>query len=135
MFQQLKVAALKCDTHYWERQGKKTTPSGHNRQSASSSAPEKSGSNLTTSSDAAMTSCTNPGIGADGKLTQEEWECRCLKGLCYYCGITIDSPAPNCCNSQHPKPPVVGRTTFTITGEPEATIEEVVEGPPTESEN
>src|SRR5882724_6720176 len=35
-FQQLKVATLKCDTHYWECQGEKTTPSGWNRQSASS---------------------------------------------------------------------------------------------------
>jgi len=51
-FQQLKVTALKCDTHYWECQGKKTTPSGHNRQSASSSAPTKLGNNLTASSDA-----------------------------------------------------------------------------------
>ena len=82
-----------------------------------------------------MTSRTNPGIGADGKLTQEEQEhCR-LKGLCYYCSITIDSPAPDCRNSRHPKPAAVGCATFTVTGEPEATIEEVVEGPPTESEN
>src|SRR5882724_4576762 len=104
MFQQLKVAALKCDTHCWERQGEKATPSGRNRQAASSSAPIKAGSNLTTSSDAVTTSRTNPGIGADGKLMQEERECRRLKGLCYYCGITIDSPAPNCRNSRHPKP-------------------------------
>src|SRR5882724_53459 len=53
MFQQLKIAALKCDTCYWECQGEKTTPSGRNRQSASSSAPEKSGSNPTASSDPA----------------------------------------------------------------------------------
>jgi len=82
-----------------------------------------------------MVSCTNPGIGVDGKLTQEEWECRRLKGLCYYCSITIDSPAPNCHNSRHHKPTVVGCTTFTVTGEPEVTIEEVVEGPLTKSEN
>src|SRR5882724_9242141 len=135
MFQQLKVAALKCDTCYWEHQGEKTTPSGRSRQSASSSAPAKSGNNLTTASNAPMTSCTNPGIRADGKLTQEEWEHRCLKGLCYYCGITINLPAPDCRNSQHPKPATVGHATFTITGEPEVTIEEVLEGPPTESEN
>src|SRR5882724_9268033 len=135
MFQQLKVAALKCDTHYWEHQCEKATPSGRNRQAASSSTPVKLGSNLTTSSDAAMTSRTNPGIGADGKLTQEEQEHRCLKGLCYYCGLTIDLPAPDCHNSRHPKPPVLGRATFTIMGEPEVTIEEEVEGPPTESEN
>src|SRR5882724_9373892 len=135
MFQQLKVAALKCDTHYWECQGEKATPSGQNRQAAFSSTPAKSGSNPTASSDAAMTSRTNPGIGADGKLTQEEWECRRLKGLCYYCGLTIDLPAPDCHNSRHPKPPVAGRATFTVTGEPGATIEEEVEDLPTESEN
>src|SRR5882724_6913067 len=80
-------------------------------------------------------SWTNPGIGAESKLTQEEREHRRLKGLCYYCSLTIDLPAPDCRNSRHPKPPVAGRATFTITGEPEATIEEEVEGPPTESEN
>jgi len=135
MFQQLKVAALKCDTCYWERQGEKTTTSGRNRQAASSSTPAKSVSNPTASSDAAMTSRTNPGIEVDGKLTQEERECCHLKGLCYYCSITIDSPAPNCCNSRHPKPAAMGHATFTVTGESEATIEEVVEGPPTELEN
>src|SRR5882724_7491856 len=60
MFQQLKVTDLKCNTRYWECQGENTTPSGQNRQSASSSAPAKLGSNPTTSSDAAMTSHTNP---------------------------------------------------------------------------
>ena len=65
----------------------------------------------------------------DGKLTQEEWEHHHLKGLCYYCGLTIDLPAPDCHNSQHPKPPVVGRATFTVTGEPEATIEEECKDP------
>src|SRR5882724_9169708 len=134
-FQQLKVTALKCDTHYWEHQGEKAAASGRNRQAASSSAPVKLGSNPTASSNAGMTSRTNPGIGADGKLTQEEREHHHLKGLCYYCGITIDSPAPDCRNSRHPKPAVVGRATFTVTGEPEPTIEEVVEGPPTELEN
>src|SRR5882724_10795565 len=135
MFQQLKVDTLKCDTHYWECQGKKATPSGWNRQSASSSAPAKSGNNQTASFDASTASHTNPGIRADGKLTKEEWECRHLKGLCYYCGLTINLPAPNCCNSRHPKPPVVGHTTFTIMGEPEATIKEEVKSPLTESEN
>src|SRR5882724_1723473 len=70
MFQQLKVDALRCDTHYWERQGEKTAPSGRNRQSASSSAPEKSGNNPTASPDAQTASRTNAGIGAEGKLTQ-----------------------------------------------------------------
>jgi len=41
MFQKLKADTLKCDTHYWEHQGKKATPSGRNRQSASTSAPAK----------------------------------------------------------------------------------------------
>jgi len=35
MFQELKVDALECDTHYWECQGKMAAPSGWNRQSAS----------------------------------------------------------------------------------------------------
>jgi len=88
-FQQLKANTLKCDTHYWECQGEKATPSDWNRQSASTSAPAKLGNNLTASSDATMTSHTNPGIGADGKLTQEDWECCYLKGLCYYCGLPL----------------------------------------------
>src|SRR5882724_10253655 len=56
------------------------------------------------------------------------------KASAIYCGLTIDLPAPNCHNSQHPKPPAVGHTTFTITGDPEVTIEEVVKGPLTKSE-
>src|SRR5882724_6480929 len=135
MFQQLKIDTLKCDTRYWERQGEKTASSGRNRQCASSSAPAKSGNNSTASSDTPAASRANPGIGADGKLTQEERERRRLKGLCYYCGLTINLPAPDCRNSRHPKPPVAGHATFTVMGEPEATIEEEVEGPLTESEN
>jgi len=72
-------------------------------------------SNPTASSDAATTSRTNPGIGADGKLTQEEWEHRHLKGLCYYCGITIDC-CPDCNNSRHPTR-TVGHATFTVTSD------------------
>src|SRR5882724_8919024 len=134
-FQQPKVNALRCDTRYWEHQGEKTAPSGWNRQSASSSAPAKSGNNPTASANAPMASRTNPGIGADVKLTQKERECRHLKGLCYYCSLTIDLPAPDCHNSQHPKPPVAGHATFTVTGEPEATIKEEVKVPPTKLEN
>src|SRR5882724_7832607 len=132
MFQQLKADTLKCNTHYWEHQGENATPSGWNKQSASTSAPAKSGNNLTASSDATTASHTNPGIRVD---TQEEQECCCLKGLCYYCGLIINLPAPDCWNTQHPKSPLAGCTTFTLMGEPEATIEEVVEVPPTESEN
>src|SRR5882724_9866095 len=135
MFQQLKVAALKCDTRYWECQGEKAAPSGRNRQAASSSVPVKSGSNLTASSDEATTSRTNPGIGVDGKLTQEEREHRHLKGLCYYCSLTINLPTTDCQNTQHPKSPAVGHATFTIMGEPEVTIKEDAEVLLTESEN
>src|SRR5882724_4314837 len=74
MFQQLNVDTLRCDTHYWERQGEKTAPSGRNRQSASSSAPAKSGNNLTASTDAPAASRANPDIRANSKLTQEERE-------------------------------------------------------------
>src|SRR5882724_10020958 len=135
MFQQLKADALKCDTHYWECQRKKATPSGWNRQPAFTSTPEKLSNNLTASSDAPKTSCTNPGIGADRKLTKAEQEHCHLKGLCCYCGLTINLPAPNCHNTQHPKSPAVGHATFTIMGEPEATIKEVVKGPLTKLEN
>jgi len=93
------------------------------------------GNNPTASSNAPTASCTNPGIGVDGKLTQEEWEHCCLKCFCYYCSLMIDLPAPNCWNTQHPKSPLAGCATFTLMGEPKATIEEVVEVPPTESEN
>ena len=44
-------------------------------------------------------------------------------------------PAPDFRNSQHPKPAMAGHATFTVMGDLEATIEEVVEGPPTELEN
>jgi|SRR5882724_12734886 len=58
-FQQLKADALKCNTCYWEFQGEKAAPSGWNRQSSSTSAQAKLGNNLTTSSDAPMSSHTN----------------------------------------------------------------------------
>ena len=135
MFQQLKANTLKCDTHYWECQGEKVATSGRNRQSAFASAPEKLDNSLTALSDTPKTGHTNPGISADGKLTQEEWKCHCLKGLCYYCGLTIDLPAPNCCNIRHTKSPTAGHATFTIMGEPKVSIEEVVEVPLTELEN
>jgi len=41
--------------------------------------------------------------------------------------LSIDVAAPDCHNPRHPKPPAIGRAIFTITGKPDATIEEVVE--------
>ena len=99
MFQQLKANTLKCNTHYWEHQGEKATPSGRNSQSAFGSAPAKLGNNPTASSDTSKTGCTNSGIREDGKLTKAEWECHCLKGICYYCSLTINLPAPDCHNT------------------------------------
>jgi len=64
-FQQLKADTLKCNTCYWECQGEKVAPSSQNRQSTFTSAPEKSDINLAASSDAQMTSHTNPGIRED----------------------------------------------------------------------
>jgi len=117
---------LKCDTHYWECR------EGHTLWSEQAVhlhlCTAKSCNHPTTLYDAPMMSCTNPGIGADGKLTQEEQERHCLKGLCYYCSLTINLPALTVGNTQHPKSPVAGHTTFTGTGEPEVTIEEVVGG-------
>ena len=64
-FQQLKADTLKCNTCYWECQGEKVAPFSQNRQSTFTSAPEKSDINLAASSDAQMTSHTNPGTRAD----------------------------------------------------------------------
>ena len=107
MFQQLKADTLKCDTHYWECQGEKATPSGQARQSAFTTAPVKLGNPPTSSTNLLKPAYSNFGshIGTDGKLTDMEWEHRCTKGLCYYCALSINLPAPDCCNSQHPKPP------------------------------
>jgi len=83
-----------------------------NRHSASSSAPENQ-RNPTAASDTPMTSRTSLGIGADSKLIKRNGRHCHLKGICYYCGLTIDLPAPNCHNSWHHKPAVVGHATFT----------------------
>jgi len=114
----------------WERQGEKTAPSGRNRQSGLFLAPAKPGNNPTTSSDATMV------IGPTQASAQTEAHSRgtgnAPSRASYYCGLTIDLPAPDCHNLDHPKPPVAGCATFTITGEPGATIEEEVETFPTE---
>jgi len=112
MFQQLKADTLKCDTHYWECQGKKAAPSGHTRQSAFTTAPEKLGYPPIMSTNTPKPGRTNTGIRADRKLTKAEQEQCHLKGLCYYCTLSINLPAPDCHN-----------------------IEEVVEGPLTKSKN
>src|SRR5882724_11247411 len=98
MFQQLQAYALKCDTHYWKHQGKKATPSGCTKQSAFTSAPAKSGNLLAISTNTPKPGRTNVGIGVDRKLTEVEQEHCHLKGLCYYCALSIDLPAPNCHN-------------------------------------
>jgi hypothetical protein len=136
-FQQLKVDALRCDTRYWERQGEKAAPAGRARPTATASTPAKVGIAPTMQADPAKRG-RNPGgaqLGTDGKLTEVERERRRAQGLCYYCAVSIDLPAPDCRNIRHPKASAAGRATFTISGDPEATLEEVVEVPPTESEN
>src|SRR5882672_4701166 len=50
-FQQLKTDALRCDSHYWERQGEKGTPTGQNRQSAFATTPSKMPSTLAVTTD------------------------------------------------------------------------------------
>jgi len=80
MFQQLNVDAFKCDTHYWEFQGKKAAPSGQNRQSASTSVPEKSGNNLTALFDY-LQPVTQPWYRGRWQAHPEEWEYHHLKGL------------------------------------------------------
>src|SRR5882672_9191347 len=136
-FQQLKTNALRCDSHYWERQGEKGTPTGQNWQSAFATTPSKTPSTSAVTTDTPKPAKGNTGshFGTDGKLTEVEREQRHIKGLCYYCALSINVAAPDCCNSRHPKLPAAGQATFTITGKPEAVIEEVVEEPPTDSGN
>ena len=134
-FQQLKADALKCDTRYWERQGEKAAPTGRGRQSNFTAAPAKLDNALNSSTDPPKPARNNPRLGADGKMTKAERERRRANGLCYQCALSLTVPAPDCRNSRHPKLPAAGCATFTITGEPEATVEEVVEEPLTVSEN
>ena len=58
-----------------------------------------------------------------------------MKGLCYYCALSINVAALDCQNPRHPKPPTIGQAIFSITSEPNATIEEVVEEPLTDLGN
>src|SRR5882672_10290200 len=130
-FQQLKTDALRCDSRYWECQGEKGTPSGQNRQSAFAATPSKTPGTTGATTDTSKLAKGNTGsqFGTNGKLTEVEHERRCVKGLCYYCALSIDVTALDCRNPRHPKPLAAGQATFAITGEPDATIEEVVEEP------
>src|SRR5882672_11333676 len=57
-FQQLKTDALRCDSHYWEHQGEKGTPSSRNWQSAFATTPSKMPGNT-----GAMTDTSKPAKG------------------------------------------------------------------------
>src|SRR5882672_8469750 len=115
----------------------KGTPTGRNRKSAFATTPSKMpGTTMaTTNTSKPAKSNTGSQFRTNGKLTEVEHEWQCVKGLCYYCALSIDVAAPDCRNPRHPKPPIVGRAVFAITGEPDATFEEVVEEPPMNSGN
>src|SRR5882672_1282667 len=136
-FQQLKTDTLRCDSHYWECQGEKGTPTGRNWQSAFATTPSKMPGTMVATTDTSRPAKGNTGsqFRTDGKLTEVECKWRRIKGLCYYCALYIDMAAPDCRNPRHPKPPAVGWAIFAITGEPDATIEEVFEEPPMDSGN
>jgi len=120
---------LECDSHYWEFQGEKGTP------------PVRIGSQPLHHSfqnvwyhhyndDNSKQAKGNMGsqFGADGKLTEVERKRRRVKGLCYYCALSIDVAAWTVAILGI-QAPCVGQAIFAITGEPDATIEEVVEEP------
>src|SRR5882672_4112369 len=109
-FQQLKTDALRCDSRYWEHQGEKGTPTGQNRQSAFATTPSKTLRTTTAPTDTLKPAKGNTGsqFRMDGKLTEVECKWRCVKGLCYYCSLSIDVTAPDCRNPSHPKPPAIG---------------------------
>src|SRR5882672_9845492 len=136
-FQQLKTNALRCDSHYWERQGEKGTPTGQNWQSAFATTPSKTPGSTVATTDTSNPEKGNTGsqFGTDGKLTEVEHEQRCIKGLCYYCALSINVATPDCHNPRNPKSPIIGQAVFAITGKPDAIIEEVVEEPPMNSGN
>src|SRR5467141_3457877 len=107
------------------------TPNGRNQQSAFVTTPSKTPGTTRATTDTSKPAKGNTGsqFGTNGKLTEVERKRRRVKGLCYYCALSIDVATPDCCNPRHPKPPTIGRAIFAITGEPDATIEEVVEEP------
>src|SRR5882672_6966162 len=51
-FQQLKTDALRCDSHYWECQGEKGTPTSWNRQSSFATTPSKTPGTMVAMTDA-----------------------------------------------------------------------------------
>jgi len=72
--QQLKTDALRCDSHYWERQCEKSNPTCRGRTSTFAAQSPKAGNMPTTSPDT-----PKPGrnaiashLGPDGKLTDLE---------------------------------------------------------------
>src|SRR5467141_1091699 len=136
-FQQLKTDTLRCDSRYWECQGEKGTPTGLNQQSAFATTPSKMPGTTTAMTDTSKPAKGNTGsqFGTYGKLMEVEHEWRHVKGLCYYCALSIDVATPDCRNPRHLKPPAIGQAIFAITAEPYATIEEVVEEPPMNSGN
>src|SRR5882672_3043092 len=75
-FQQLKTDALRCDSHYWEFQGKKGTPTSWNRWSAFATTPSKTPSTSVATTDTSKPAKGNTGsqFGTDGKLTEVERE-------------------------------------------------------------
>ena len=97
-FQQLKINALRCDLHYWECQGEKGTPTGWNWQSAFATTPSKMPGTMVATTDTSRPAKGNTGsqFETNGKLTLVECEWRHVKGLCYYCALSIDVTAPDC---------------------------------------
>jgi hypothetical protein len=140
---ELKRQALLCDDRYWERQHEKTTPTtSRARQpnsNPSSSEKPSSGSRPDT-----RNAPSNPPrkdlsniLGSDGKLTEAEKERRKAKGLCMYCGESPDRHARECIAKDKSSTTAAGRAIFTISGEPptEGSIEEIIDDPPSPSEN
>src|SRR5882672_10554702 len=88
-FQQLKTDALRRDSHYWEHQGEKGTPTSRNRQSAFVPTPSKMSGTTGATTDTSKPAKGNTGsqFGTDGKLTKVEHKWQHVKGLCYYCAL------------------------------------------------
>src|SRR5882672_3496797 len=77
-FQQLKTDALRCDSHYWEFQGEKGTPTGRNQKSAFATTPSKMPGTTTATTDTSKPAKGNAGsqFRTNGKLTEVEREWR-----------------------------------------------------------